>query len=573
MEMDSNAVLEASNGGPSSSANGSISSGHGWQKVTNPKKLRRQEKAKPGGGNALSIDEKGNPNGDWKVFQSLEKEAEDRRARRDARAASILNSEAHTSITANDGSDTERENHVHPNGVHNEDAKKTKPVKLKKPKISVAEAAAAIDASHLTHFLLEIAELYRSLPDVQLMRCTDYFGRAFSSVGTAQFAWNKINKGPLSRVVEEPLCHLPEAVVKTVSEWLAERPAEAFPNFITWALTDVMEDGESHQGSQKGVKSLTSPSPGKTKVAVLLVLALVFRKRPETLLQQAAKIRSTSEFQGQEKLATLVWAYSQAAQGDLVIGMCLWVQNLLPLAVGKLSTPVSRDFTLQFVESIILGNMKKTRPILFNAVSRKGERLVPPLALESVMRLAFPIESAKTKATERFLAIYPIVKELALAGSHRSKSTKPVAQQLLPFCLLAASEDVLNLRLEVCNIFRWCLSQNPDCYKQWEKLHLENLKGSTHVLEYLCLDWKESHAQLVPLNDIKRTMSALRAKHRSSLEHAKRDPEFEALLHRADNSCKALEKKLARVVIYVKAIAMIFCTLAIAYGCYLFIQI
>lgn len=40
----------------------------------------------------------------------------------------------------------------------------------------------------------------------------------------------------------------------------------------------------------------------------------------------------------------------QAAQGDLVVGMHMWVQNLLPLAVGKSSTPALRDTTLQFIE-------------------------------------------------------------------------------------------------------------------------------------------------------------------------------------------------------------------------------
>ncbi|KAJ7553859.1 hypothetical protein O6H91_06G115700 [Diphasiastrum complanatum] len=523
MGIDSNGVSETLEGGTSSSPNGGINSGHGWQKVTNPKKLRRQEKANKQGGSTGSSGDKANPNPDSKVFQDLEKEAEDRRHRRDARAASVLNSQTAAIVTENDESDTERENHVQSNDLRNEDVKKPKPSKVKKPKVSVAEAAAAIDASHLGHFLLEISE---------------------------------------------PLCHLPDPVIKIVSEWLAHRPAEAFPSFIFWALTDIMEDDESRQGSQKGVK-MTVPPPGKTKVAVLVVLALILRKRPEILLQQAAKIRSTSAFQGQEKMATLVWAYGQVAHGDLVAGMSLWVQNLLPLAVGKSSMPASRDVMLQFIESIIFGNMKKARPILLNAVSRKGERLVPPLALESMMQLAFPTESARTKATERFLALYPVVKELALAGLYRSKSTKPVAQQLLPFCLLAASEDVPNLALEACHIFRWCLSQNSDCYKQWEKLHLENLKGSTRVLECLCLEWKESQAHFVPLNDIKRTIAALRAKHRSSLEYAKGDSQLEALLHTADNSCKALEKKLTRAVVYVKAIATIFGAFGIAYACYL----
>lgn len=44
------------------------------------------------------------------------------------------------------------------------------------------------------------------------------------------------------------------------------------------------------------------------------------------------------------------------------------------------------------------------------------------------------------QGTERFVAIYPFLKELALTGSHRSKATRPVAQQLLPLMATAISE-------------------------------------------------------------------------------------------------------------------------------------
>lgn len=44
------------------------------------------------------------------------------------------------------------------------------------------------------------------------------------------------------------------------------------------------------------------------------------------------------------------------------------------------------------------------------------------------------------QATERFQAIYPLIKDIALYGPHRSKATKPIAQQLLPLCLEAACE-------------------------------------------------------------------------------------------------------------------------------------
>ena len=44
------------------------------------------------------------------------------------------------------------------------------------------------------------------------------------------------------------------------------------------------------------------------------------------------------------------------------------------------------------------------------------------------------------QATERFQAVYPMVRELALAGSQNSKTTRPVAQQLLSLSIAAVSE-------------------------------------------------------------------------------------------------------------------------------------
>lgn len=50
----------------------------------------------------------------------------------------------------------------------------------------------SIDFCLLATCLVFIQESFASLPDIQLLRCADYFGRAFSSVTTAQFGWNKI---------------------------------------------------------------------------------------------------------------------------------------------------------------------------------------------------------------------------------------------------------------------------------------------------------------------------------------------------------------------------------------------
>ncbi|XP_022727908.1 uncharacterized protein LOC111283610 [Durio zibethinus] len=95
-----------------------------------------------------------------------------------------------------------------------------------------------------------------------------------------------------------------------------------------------------------------------------------------------------------------------------------------------------------FVSSveIRIASSPKVRPILVNGAVRKGDRLVPPSALGILMRITFPAPSARIKATERFEAIYPTLKEVALAGSSGRKATKQVAQQIQNYAVKAAGE-------------------------------------------------------------------------------------------------------------------------------------
>jgi hypothetical protein len=432
--------------------------------------------------------------------------------------------------------------------------------------VTVAEAAAAIDPSDLATFLSDIGESFASVPDVQLLRCADYFGRAFSAVTAAQFGWNKIlRETPLAKTVEIPLCYVPETVNKMLADWLSQRPAEALSKFIVWILKEVLDDAHAHTGSHKNSK--TSAPSQKTKVGLLILLAITVRRRPDLLQQQAQTVRT--QFQGQDQLPTLVWVYGQAAQGDLVVGMHMWVQNLLPLAVGKSSTPALRDTALQFLESVLFANLKKARPILLNGVSRKGERLVPAASLDSVMRAAFPAESARTKAADRFQAVYPLIRELALAGSQNSKTTRPVAQQLLPLSVAALSQDVEALAQEACSNFIWCLSQNTDCYLQWEKLHLENLKASNRVLGHMRQEWKEVSPRLSPLNRFKKTLQALRLKHKHALEVSQKNQESEVQLKIADGHCKALLSKLSAFPACISATLTLVAAVGMGYGFYL----
>ncbi|CAM6089854.1 unnamed protein product [Calypogeia fissa] len=556
--------------GVSTSGGGASSKDHGWQKVTNVKKQRRQA-AKLAAGSAQAdvvggdSNKKTSSSSDSKVFEALESEAAERRARRKARqeAAAAAAAAAGEDLShSGEEEDSDGDDRVKANGskTHDEESKKVKVKKPRKPKVSVPEAAAAIDAADLATFLSGISESFETLPDVQLIRCADYFAHAFNPVTNEKFTWNKmLRESPVSKTIEVPYSSLPEPLVKTTSDWLSQRPTEALSKFAIWLLKELLDEPQQ----KKGVSS----SPSKPKVGVLVVLALLLRKKPDVLVQQAAIVRD--QFQGPDKLHTLAWAYGQAAQGDLVAGMALWVQNLLPLAVGKVSNPASRDIALQFIENVLLTNARKARTVLLNGATRKGERLVPPTALETIMKATFPSESAKTKATERFQAVYPLLKELALAGSLRSKATKPVAQQLLPLSLTIAAEDNEALQQEAISCFVWSLAQNSDCYKQWEKLHLENLKASTRILNRINGNWKENATRLTPLDDFKRTLQALSLKHKNALKVAEGDEELESELKTAESVTKSLLRKTSRFPACATATATLVVCAAAGYGFYL----
>jgi hypothetical protein len=66
--------------------------------------------------------------------------------------------------------------------------------------------------------------------------------------------------------------------------------------------------------------------------------------------------------------------------------------------IGFSSNPISSRHNSQlFPGSVLFANLKKARPVLLNGHLRKGERLVPPLSLDLVMRTSFPADSTVTK--------------------------------------------------------------------------------------------------------------------------------------------------------------------------------
>ncbi|XP_011038613.1 PREDICTED: uncharacterized protein LOC105135446 [Populus euphratica] len=536
----------ASNSNSHSNAND-----HGWQKVTYPKRQRKQRSAADSAAsNSHPIANDSNkPNN---VFRSLELQSEDRRRK-------ILESQSAAADAAAVVDTRSRSKHHHRSddddedydsddaGVSKENAKaeekKVKQKKPKKPKVTVADAAAKIDAADLAAFLSEISGSYEGQQEILLMRFADYFGRAFSAVNSSQFPWVKMfRENTVAKLVDIPLSHISDAVYKTAADWINQLSIAALGSFVLWCLDSILADLASQQGGSKGSKKGTQQASSKSQVAIFVVLAMVLRRKPDALVNVLPTLRESLKYQGQDKLVVIVWMIAQVSHGDLAVGLYCWGHNLLPIVSGKSSNPQSRDIILQSVEKILAA--PKARSILVNGAVRKGERLMPPSALEILLRVTFPSSSARLKATERFGAIYPTLKEVALAGAPRSKAMKQVSQQILSFSLKAAGESIPELSKEAAGISIWCLTQNADCYKQWDKVYQDNLEAGVAVLKRLSEEWKELSVKLAPLDPMRETVKNFRQKNEKGME-PEADATRQALFKEADKHCKALSRKLS----------------------------
>ncbi|XP_061349361.1 uncharacterized protein LOC133294663 [Gastrolobium bilobum] len=534
-----------------------------WQTVSYHKRNRNNSSSKQPLADDNSAANNGAVNSSSDVFRSIEQHSEERRRRLQEAQIAAAESVDPAPSRSKRHSDEEDDSDVEPatEAVQN-GSTKVKKVKQKKPKVTVAEAASKINSDDLAAFLAEITASYESQQDIQLMRFADYFGRAFSSVGGAQFPWFKTFKeSTVAKIVDIPLLHISEDVYKISTDWIGHRSSEALGSFVLWSFDSILTDLASHQGVVKGSKKVVQQSSPKSQVAIFVVLAMVLRRKPDVMISLLSILKESNKYQGQDKLPFTIWVITQASQGDLIVGLYLWVSLLLPMLKEKSGcNPQSRDLILQLVERII--TFPKARPILLNGAVRKGERVVPPLALDSLLRVTFPLPSARVKATERFEAVYPTLKEVALAGSPGSKATKQLAQQMFSFAIKAAGEANPGLSKEASDIFIWCLTQNPECYKQWDLLYTDNLEASIVVLRKLCDEWREhfdKHPTPDPLRETLKSFSQMNEKALAKEDDGARL----ALLKDADKYCKVILGRLSHGHGCMKSMAFVSVALAV----------
>lgn len=140
---------------------------------------------------------------------------------------------------------------------------------------------------------------------------------------------------------------------------------------------------------------------------------------------------------------------------------------------------------------------------------------------------------------------------------------KQVAQQILNFAIKAAGEGISGLAKEASDIFIWCLSQNPECYKRWDMLYLDNLEASVVILRKLSDEWKEHSVKHRTLDTLRETLQSFKLKNDKALAKGD-DGANHSSLKDADKYCKLILRQLSRGRGCMKN--MVFVSVALAVG-------
>ncbi|KAF3561066.1 hypothetical protein DY000_02012010 [Brassica cretica] len=425
--------------------------------------------------------------------------------------------------------------------VKAEEIKKPKPRRKKKKntKVSLSEAAAKIDPSHLSEFLVKQA---LEPGTSQLVEFLEYFETAFSQVSAVQFPWMEMfnNNCPLSTVIDVPLSYIPEPVYNASADWIDQLPDIKVSNFVKWASknirTDLAEEEEVIIDCEK--------DEFHEKVALYVALAMVLRRKPHSLigLLPAMWTDISAKYRKLDEVPFTVWMMAQASQGDLSVGLHSWAHNLLPLVADKKCNSQSRDYILQLVENIL--SNPEARTVLVDGTLSDGKRLIPPHVFEGLFRLTFPASSARVKDTERFESIYPLLKEMTLAGAPGSETMK----QIFTSTLKLAGEGNAILANEATSIAIWLVAEDPDCFNLWDSIYNEeNLEASVALLKKLVDEWKDHSLKLSSspgdILTLKRTIKSLRKKNEKAITEGRANA---SLYIEADKSCKVISGRLSR---------------------------
>jgi hypothetical protein len=355
-----------------------------------------------------------------------------------------------------------------------------KPKAPRAPRPSVADCGAALTAPDLKGYLTNLEREYPGMN--HLVFFGDYIRKAFEKADAV--ALNKlVATVPIAAAAEQPLNHVPNAVVTTATQWLAKRD---FDDVSTYAATIVSQLGDPEPssaastaavkgGGGKGGAAASSASnapPTRPTAGLLVTIALVLRAVPGALNPPAAAEKrlmnpKQSKLSKPECAPMLAWVVAQACAGNAAAGLGLWSRTMLPLALdaaakrgthGGKSTNAEREETQRLAAALsehLTGTAAARRRLSGAAAAMSVDTGVHPSAVDLLLR-------AGDSAPAAMVAMLSFLSETCRAPNGAQRAAGVAAEMWPIAAMQAAGQKGVEFGLDVVKAagldsLTWCV--------------------------------------------------------------------------------------------------------------------
>ncbi|CAA7013401.1 unnamed protein product [Microthlaspi erraticum] len=360
-------------------------------------------------------------------------------------------------------------------------------------KVTLPKAFAKIDPSDLARSL---AGSIPSSVEELISKLVDYFGRPLSRVILEyKYPWSEMKY--LGQLIDFPFRHIPGPIYNIAADWIDKAEDKTLCNFVIWSF-DWTRDRLAGETTD---------------------------------------------------------LHSEVSQVDLCTGLHSWAWNLLPLVCDKFKCHTrSMNLIMQLMKNVLSHRM--SRDIFLTNAARPGvPRLFPITSFEMLLPLTFPASFERVNEdTERFQAVYPLLKEVALADAPGIEEMKQVTQFIFDFSLKFAEQGNADLAKEATSIAVWCVTKNVDCCDHWERVYMENPKASVALLKKLVDEWKDHSLKLTSSRRDTRvlnlTMKLFMLKNERGITGG--GGAKCSIYKEADKYCKEISRRLSRGISFLK---------------------
>ncbi|CAK8698012.1 unnamed protein product [Clavelina lepadiformis] len=243
-----------------------------------------------------------------------------------------------------------------------------------------------------------------------------------------------------------------------------------------------------------------------------------------------------------KRCLSLLWALGQVGYNDLMCGMKVWLELMLPTLHMKNIAQYSMTYIESLLERANNNSMQELSGII------QAEQFL------EIARWRFgskPTAKSTTFVKERIQEVYPTFRKLVMSTSENK-------QELFACILCVSNEQSSLLKCELIGLAVECMETNSQCFKIWRDLYITSFYWTRLFLLHVLDNWGEITRKL-PRQPFRDT---IRAFHNTNSDAAARSDPLTSRSEFAEirSMCENMNERLSDPIVHTTPLTRIFFT-------------